>query len=846
MPEFKETPNENPGLPQFDPELVAKLKALDLGRKYRESTFHWGSSPENQELSQSAENLNEPEVEPSFTSSEDKLTRLLDGVYGREGIDNFKELVSGMDAAATSEQDKEDIRHFGEYHLWAMGEHEGPPPESVVVVRDEYSSLLTVEPNPQIFTDADEDRIIQKYNAASDFNYGVHWKRAGALMQMENQAEVVDGLAEIVADSPAYKFLESLTIENPSNPEDRPLNIFEKAARQSQAEQETQRQFGMSPNDNVKLNPNAARALQRENFSIDEERVTAKSIQPADSSPEPIRSYFVDVMRRKVVNDWGFSDFGDEPMELTVSDSHGIVLRPENSELHKSVGYTFNPNLIVEDVSETFKSEGLDAWLDRQVVEETLSVLTDDRGFESSDEILQFVRRRAAARVVAGATRAHSAPHLTRSLNGIKVYSREDYDREEKVHNQHRKTLEKAEEPTRNSDLYDYGLSGFPEMRTSGLHTNENPADFNVDDSFCFKDRESMEADKRKIAGDIIGFQPDGAKRLIQTEAKNLALPPANGSADLTFITDKSSGFSNQQPQIPGYMLTGRTQNVYEFVKAPSDPYMSCDVEISFANREILAEEYQALGLDNLSREVMRGEQFTVSNLATVIKDNGNYFTPPEPVLISDNPDFGDFQDFIVGEKLQLQCSGASHFLNLSLNKIFGEDSSEVISGLSFDSNGQVSLGSAHAQTGFEHDGRRYILDATPSSELSVGRELTHTSPETIVERTPEEKLEQQFNLLEKQLCNIFKAPDALALHTHLSALPNHDPSRQALEILAGLKSGQDTEDYLEYIDSITRAATTKDPRLKQLGIGDYSGELLNLLSEQIKKAQGLLAQIGK
>lgn len=861
MPEFKEAPSDDNSFnvpdmaPEFSSDLteIAKLRAMDmadqysrttrknLGRGFIEFEADEPSEPANEEL-------NETELAPSSVSSEEKLAHLVDDVYGRKGVERFKELVSEMDNAAVSEQDKEGIRHFGEYHLWAMGEHEGAPPESVAVVRDQFSSLLTVEPNPQVLTDADEERILKKYNnAEADFYQHVYWERVNPIY--DNRREIIKGLEEIVADSPAYKFFKSLTIENPNDPQDRPLNNVEQAARQSQAEQETKRQFGMSPNDNVGLNPNAARALQRKNFSIGEEQVTEKTITSADSSLEPINRYFVDLLSRRISDRWGQSV--DEPMELFQDPDGHIALRPENPELRKKSSFSFNSELVANDAAESFNSEGLDVRIDQYVVSQTLYCLSSDAEFESADQLLDLVRSYIASNVFEDLTAAPSAPHLTKSLNGVKVYDRESYDQEEKLHNSYNKTLENAEQRMLDWSfgLNDHGMAGFPERSSSG--PNERPADFNSDSDFGFKGHESIEADKRKIIGNVMGFQVDGVKRLIQTVDRKPGLPPASGNADLVFITDNSSGFSNQQPQIPGFALKGRTKNVYEFVKDTDDPYAACNIEIPLADRQVLADEYQALGLDKLAREVTRNERFTVNNLATAVKNNGEYFTPDESVKISASPEFGEFHNFVDDGKLQLQCSGAGHFLKLSLHKVFGQESAEVIGGLSFDSNEELNLGSMHAQTEFEHNGQKYILDATPS--LSAEMSPSHVEhnrlarmPETISERTPEEKLKLQFNRLEVQLCNVFKTLDTVALHTQLSTLPDHDPARRALEITAGLNSSQDAAEYLEYVESIKQAVINKDPQLKQLGIGKYSPELLELLSSQVKKSQALLTEMGR
>lgn len=854
MPEFKETPSENTvNLPDMTSELaeLSNLSAMDMPRQNTtRKGLGFGFVEFDDEPTEPVEDLNETESESKFASSAEKLSHALESIHDPATIEQFEQLVTDMENAATSERDKEDIRHFGEFHLWAMKGYDAEPPESVVAIRQKGSPLLKIERNPQVFTDKDEDRIFNKYKIDSKINE-VTWPRIQGMY--DNDEKVKSCLEEIISESPVYKFLESLSIESPYDPEDRPLNNLEKAVREAQAIHETKRQFGIESNDNIRAGTDAARVLQRKTIGLDDERIAEKTINSTDRSIEPIKRYLADAVRSRLPDNGWDHGLEDEPMELVAVGSY-YTLRSDNPDLQEIDIPQIHTHQLTRAVRESFGSEGLDGHIDELTVRHAIVGIVR-REFKTADELLDFVQVTAARRIYSGQITAdHSAPSITKSLNGIKIYDQETYDREEKAHNVSREALERAEgshsKALENAAERTWDRSFGLQDHTEGPKTASelmNAPDFELDSGFMFDSQESIESDKAEVIGTIIGFEPDGIGRLIQTTAKNRGLPPARGNADLVFVTDNAIGFADQDPQIPGYELNAHTKNVYEFTKGQSDPYIDCGVAIPPGDRKALAEEYQALGLTKLSQDVMSADHFTVSDLAKAIRDNSDYYVPKEVIHVSEDPGFADFQPFVKDNKVQLQCSGAGHFLKLSLNKVFGQSNSEVVSGLSFGNNGQVTLGSTHGQTQFEHNGETYILDATPGrTPLELAGRMEMSRAEIIVEQTPEEKLNLQFEQLERNLSAVFKTADTRELHTKLSALPDHDPSRRALEILSGLNSNQETSEYLEYVDSIKQALTTKDRRLEQLGIGKYSVELLDLLSSQIKKAQGLLVQMGK
>lgn len=855
MPEFsRETQREN----RFDASFLAtelsKLSASNFARQPLRSKVFGFIEFEGDESSEaeSVENLNEPESdpEPVFTSSGEKLAHTLNSIHDPSEIEEFEQIIADMGEAATSEREKEDIRHYGEFYTWAMKGYDAEPPESVIAVRREDYSQLTIECNPQLLTKADEDRILSKFVDKEPLVRELRWRRLEAITA--NKEKIHKCLEEIITDSPAYNLLKSLSTENPYDPEERPLNALERTAREAQSEQEVKRRFGMDSNESITSGTNAARLLQRKNYGIDDERIREKTINTANVSIDPLRHYFAEVIRDQLPDGEWRQQIAGEPVELVSPSPFTCTIRPVNPALHDVEVPLMSKYDIAASVVEPFGLNGLDDHVAKLTINCAISNMHRDQ-YETVDEVLDDIRRSVSGNIFFNRISIEPfAPSVAKSLTGIEVYDQERYKREVKAHDSSRKALDCAEEsydkalePPAETGDWSFNLR---DMEEASSGAGDNSLDFKADTGFGFSTQEAIEAGEAETVGVVMGFNADGVMRLIQSADKNINLPPASGDADFVFVTDTSNGFAAHDPKVGGYELVGRSNNVYEFVKQESgDPYVDCQVEIPFEARQVLAQEYDALGLTNLSGEVLRGGHFTASDLVNAIKDNSNYYKPPERIDVSESPEFNDFQDFVIDNKLQVQCSGAGHFLKLSLNKVFGKDSAEIIGGLSFDGDGQVTHGSSHGQTQFEHNGETYIFDATPGGISELAEQLEQIrAPEIIVEQTPEEKLNLQFEQLERNLSAVFKTADTRELHAKLSALPDHDPSRRALEILSGLNSNQETSEYLEYVDSIKQALTTKDRRLEQLGIGKYSVELLDLLQSQVKKAQGLLVQMGK
>lgn len=790
MPEFRETEQTNDlnvaepfNLEWPDAELSSVMESPELPDEVSES------------------------LDLKVQSSEEKLSDVLQDFYDPAQIERANQVIASAKEAASSEREKENIGLTGDHLLWIWGYNQGDdPPESSVIVKEGDANYLLMKPQYIRY---------EEYSNAYDALHAAGWKDVKEVRKTElknNEARLQTCFEEIISESPVHESLRSLAIQSPYDDQPRSLNEAERMIRESQAEQETKRQFGLTAGDRIMPGTDAARSLQRQNYIIDSEEVRERATSDPSQSMEPIKGYFADIVKGMLPDGEWRTEIDGKAVELCRGgDRRHLTLRTEEP-LSCEI-----PSVSIKDVANNILDQFELSDLDRDIAYTELYVgQYNIFAHETADEFLTMSKTYGAMDISRTLTESGYVPVNYRvNSDNPEVCSAEDYREEHKLHSLYRDAIEKPPETPKNNETIEDNSPG-------------------VAKGFSFSDRKTLEQKSKKRVGSIIGHEMVSDTRLIRGAAKNSDLPPAQGHSDLVFITDNKNGFVNVDPDIPGYELTSRTNNVYEFAKRSSDPHQACQVEIPLSGKNTLAAKYKELGLDDLSTDILAVDQLTVSDLSDLIKNNSNYYVPEKAIEVAKHPTFEDFNNFVEDGNLRTQCTGSAHFLRLSLDTVFGDESCKMVTGFKLGDSKKVT-GLLHAQAQFEHDGEIYILDATPSEKV-----LEPT------EHGPTSKLATQFNLLENNLRTIFKAPDNTTLHVQLSKFPDHDPSRRALETLSGQYSSQQAADNLEYIVSIKQAVAEKDPRLKQLGIGNYSVDMLDLLANQVEKARSLLAEMGK
>lgn len=367
--------------------------------------------------------------------------------------------------------------------------------------------------------------------------------------------------------------------------------------------------------------------------------------------------------------------------------------------------------------------------------------------------------------------------------------------------------------------------------------------------------------------------------RLVGSHRREHDLPRDHESTDLVITMDAFRTNLEEVPVIPGYMLVSERHDMYDtsygfVVDQEGDPYRDCHVVINAAKRKQLADYYRdTVSMPELADKVESHKRLTVKQLVDYIRDHSDYHLPHslEGCRLDDEPlttrtnyinAATGFSKFVVGGRLQTQCTGSAHFLRYSLSLAFGKGCAGVVVGHVLQSTSPIINGVQHAQTIFNHAGKQFILDATPPANINgtnyqpipggdytkrrIGAralQLDRADHKDIAVVQPKEKkiitLEQEVDELISGLRGLlrvaFDLPNDDQLFNHLIKLPQHDPARHAYETLVRFRAGstgiegiKEASGYLEKL-----SAADKENRRK-VGFDHYSPDFVESLRSTV------------
>jgi hypothetical protein len=215
-------------------------------------------------------------------------------------------------------------------------------------------------------------------------------------------------------------------------------------------------------------------------------------------------------------------------------------------------------------------------------------------------------------------------------------------------------------------------------------------------------------------------------------------------------------------------------------------------------------------------------------------------------------------QDYRDG-KLALQCTGSVHFLRLSLDEIFGKGSAGFIAGAPISLTGRITrLG--HAQTGFQHNGRFFILDSSAreaGSNMPMMQKSRTAQPPRVntLDRTeykpaatsaskkpdqePSYTLTTIRNSLEMQSAMLFRMPQATGetILERVSTLRRSDPIRETFKTVLRLGNGRATSQELDQLSNLLGSYHEIAYELrKEFGIPVYEQPVLTALQETFSR----------
>lgn len=650
--------------------------------------------------------------------------------------------------------------------------------------------------------------------------------------------QIRDLLKNILNDSQALQFIKTLAEgELPQDNEEHPIPPFWRIIRETQINQAIRTRWSLRPNEQIIPSTEPHHELRKELSRLDDERIFAK-LKPSTSGLERLRSYFEKLLKSELVE-------GESP------------------RIFVGVG----------------KVDGYN----------TLYTSQDPQGIDPSD-ILEAMGRRLASQI------NETGPHIQAvvgtwlsSLAKNILWPKETSESFDQLNlNAIEETCDILDESLldcRSLRPRDYiSSSNLRGILHAGLLNSTDPL---IDLSQLKKDSSSSHQHYSEVRGsaeiistpveerigEVIQFQSYTrgryAHRILQFRPIIKDLPPIRGDEGLILKLD-NAWTNDSHPYIPGYELSGSTGDKYAFVPGiEGDAYAAADVILSKEQRLKLYELYSEIGLNDLADIVKRGSRLKVYDLASLISSEGIYASrsnthalrPPLPSsrYISS---LGSFEELVRNNKLYIQCTGAAHFLRVSLEEIFGSGAAAVTEGFKI-SRYTISTSAAHAQTVFHHQGKTYLLDATPSTEgdrykdylfktrrpffFRPGNPLASTAiarvnariPETPafahVETPRENAIQAIRHTLDTQLTEIFQALDPNDAYEKINTLPEGDPFRATLEATLRASDSTITREELDRLSSYLEAYQNADNALRrQMRVPSYDSQVVQLLQNTV------------
>ncbi len=364
--------------------------------------------------------------------------------------------------------------------------------------------------------------------------------------------------------------------------------------------------------------------------------------------------------------------------------------------------------------------------------------------------------------------------------------------------------------------------------------------------------------------------------------------PPVADHEDLVISGIYGYGYSDTV-YIPGYKQVSYDYGSarYGFVADPDgDPYTTCDAHIESAHIAEITEQYRKIGLETLAQQINDSPNLTVGELVEMIRDWSVYHLPEtfsaehlsdrKAALETRDPKFysiSDFADIVKEGKLYVQCTGAATFLQRSLESCFGYGSVGQVTGNVMRGDSRIINAAGHAQVTLVHEGKLYILDATPALDMPISeayepldaaedyereQQPATIPPLEIPDRpqevgeyfeqpdvTPESEIAGLYASLQQQLKIVFEQSDVAGVEKQIIKLAKHDPVRRMYESFARYQSGRvGPEQAGDLAVYIAGCSTSPEATRRKLGLHRYTPEFLEQLASMSHRFHQLSLQL--
>lgn len=530
-------------------------------------------------------------------------------------------------------------------------------------------------------------RALSEISVARDFYY------------VENMREdIITALAEIIQETPAYAFLRALASEAPQL-RDIPLTLAQRMIREAQEEDAVRKTFGLNRQHNLRLHYDAHNSLQRRLYQLDDEKVQTKE-QKDDNPKQLLLQYILNELN---------SFLGREGDERVVS-----LTKTERDEL-TGLSVRGKEDYLTDSIF-TLSDEWISA-----------SAMNGRRYLEDFDYSWSLLYALAKGLIDQNQTQLSALEILNKA-----IVPPDDFDifREGAIRAGLKAYLFRMDTPIAKER---YGISktwrpniadrhNYIDVVSAGVieEMRQQPPFGKIVGSARKDTTGRVITGARRMQADLPVHINDYACMLYMDENADYHLYGALGRMDSLELD-----MDELEPLIPGYYAAAYDENerVWYFKRAEFDPYRgSAELKIDEQSQAALAAQLQAIGMDTLASEIAHKTNLDLSQLVALIREYSDYTFDKKYALstsfLKERTDEGFKQLISESGRLQVQCTGAATFLCHVLKTALPSSRVASLSGHVVDDGGDISS-IGHVQVMVSHEGRQYIVDATPPSILA-------------------------------------------------------------------------------------------------------------------------------
>jgi hypothetical protein len=378
---------------------------------------------------------------------------------------------------------------------------------------------------------------------------------------------------------------------------------------------------------------------------------------------------------------------------------------------------------------------------------------------------------------------------------------------------------------------------------------------------------------RKQQLGSIIEQDENGlpANRLLFWITRAEELPETHPEACLRIAWNEPKTIEKSDPYIPGYVLVSRKDNEFGFARDPAgDPYVRADVPLTDTVGKLTL-RYALNGMEHLNEGMHEG--MTIADLAEMHSLIARYSVRHAYRVNRLNPEarhrtFSNAALYARRGRPVHTCENAERLAGVSYETLGIESS--ALNGYLVPAMGRVICGLRHAQTRVIHEGRMYIVDATPRKDSWLPplpeNEESATASEHLFEppavhrfrREPEklfttpEPPNRILRSLEDRLC-LMRSPEAEVtaadrreLYKRNARLPSQHPIRQTISVLRrsnGVPDWrnptdiQEIEKTLQFVRRYSKAMARMTPDLRPHTVLPYCDpRLLSVLEHHLNR----------